>query len=84
MRGKPRSGYEGDLEISLRLCPMPSLTEEDRDVTFWSDLLPPSDEAIQEKGASSLEEEEEQEEMDEAVKGTEIEGYPIDSPISDP
>ena len=22
-------------------CPMPSLTEEDRDVTFWSDLLPP-------------------------------------------
>ena len=41
MRGKPGSGYEGDLEISLRLCPMPSLTEEDRDVTFWSDLLPP-------------------------------------------
>ena len=41
MRGKPGSGYEGDLEISLRLCPMPSLTEEDRDVTFWSDLLSP-------------------------------------------
>ena len=28
-------------KFSLRLCPMPCLTEEDRDVTFWSDLLPP-------------------------------------------
>ena len=82
-------GTKETSKFSLRLCLMPSLTEEDRDVTFWSDLLSPprsetSDEAIQEEGASSLEEEEEQEEMDEAVKGTEIEGYPIDPLISDP